>query len=69
MSGWYLFNGASYRDTDWFIVVLDEEGAGFIDCTIDAESGTYLFELFPRTAPRRPWPSWSRSSAAAIPRT
>jgi hypothetical protein len=48
VSGWYLFNGNNYRDTDWFIVVLNEDGAGFIDCTIDAELGTYLFELFPQ---------------------
>jgi hypothetical protein len=48
VSGWYSFQGLSYRDTDWFIVVLDEDGAGFIDCTIDALSGTFMFELFPQ---------------------
>jgi len=45
ISGWY---DDGFRDTDWFTVLLWEDGAGYIDCNIDAEQGTYLFELFPQ---------------------
>jgi hypothetical protein len=36
------------RDTDWFIGVFASYGPGYIDCTLDAEQGTYLFELSPQ---------------------
>jgi hypothetical protein len=43
--GWYDGNT---RDTDWFTVVLQEGGAGFIELVLDAEQESYLFELGPQ---------------------
>ncbi len=46
MAGWYLYQGSSYRDTDWFILIKGPAGA--IEIAADAESATYLFELGPQ---------------------
>jgi len=46
VSGWYLFQGSNYRDTDWMWVYMGPTGS--IDVTIDAEAATYFFELFPQ---------------------
>jgi hypothetical protein len=46
VSGWYLYQGSNYRDTDWLIVRMG--ATGVIDITIDAEYAAYLFELFPQ---------------------
>jgi len=43
VSGWYFFNGASYRDTDWFTLTCGMAGA--IEVTADAEYLSYIFEL------------------------
>jgi hypothetical protein len=46
VSGWYLNQGATYRDTDWFIVTLP--GDGVLEITGDAEERCYMFELGPQ---------------------
>ena len=43
VAGWYLSDGSSFRDTDWFGAYIGENG--FIEVTADAESSTYIFEL------------------------
>jgi hypothetical protein len=43
IAGWYVFEGANYRDTDWFIATVGENG--FIIVTVDAQSATNIFEL------------------------
>ena len=45
VSGWYLFQGLQYRDTDWFELVVPE--SGFIEILGDAEQPTYLLEIGP----------------------
>ncbi len=46
VSGWYNFQGATYRDTDWYILI---SGPGeSIEITGDAESETFMFELGPQ---------------------
>jgi hypothetical protein len=42
-SGWY---DDGFRDTDWFTLVLG--AAGVAEVTIEAERGTYFFELWPQ---------------------
>lgn len=44
-SGWYVFQGADWRDTDWFIVHLDYDG--HISIAIDAEEPVFMFQLAP----------------------
>ena len=46
VSGWYLFEGSNYRDTDWFEIVVPN--SGFIEVLGDAEYATYMFELAPQ---------------------
>jgi hypothetical protein len=41
-SGTYLYNGANYRDTDWFIV---NAGGSSLTASITPEYATYLFQL------------------------
>jgi len=45
VAGWYLYQGAESRDTDWFSIMMGT--GGVVSVTIDAEQPTYLFELFP----------------------
>jgi hypothetical protein len=45
VSGWYLFDGADFRDTDWFLLTMGPER---IEITADAEQESYLFELGPQ---------------------
>jgi len=44
-SGWYDYEGSEFRDTDWFITIIGEEGV--IEWTLDAEQETYGFLLGP----------------------
>jgi hypothetical protein len=46
VSGWYLFGGSQYRDTDWFWVTIPE--GGVLEVMGDAEMALYLFELSPQ---------------------
>ncbi len=47
VSGWYDDNdGVGHRDTDWFILHMGPTGS--IHITLDAESPTVMFELFPQ---------------------
>jgi hypothetical protein len=46
VSGWYLSDGANYRDTDWFEVPIGPEGV--LEIEGDAEFASYLFELAPQ---------------------
>ena len=47
VSGWYIsVDGSSYRDTDWFEIVVPD--VGFIEIIGDAEYPTYMFELGPQ---------------------
>jgi hypothetical protein len=46
VSGWYVEGYMSYRDTDWFTLILGE--AGVLDVTLLAENDTYLFEAAPQ---------------------
>ena len=46
VSGWYLFQGSNYRDTDWFELTVP--AAGYIEITGDAERPTFMFELGPQ---------------------
>jgi hypothetical protein len=43
VSGWYLYSGANYRDTDWFTVSL--EPGGELDVTLVAEQTSTLYQL------------------------
>jgi hypothetical protein len=44
-SGWY---DDGFRDTDWFEIYVAEDGPGYIECNLDAEQNTYMFELGPQ---------------------
>jgi hypothetical protein len=46
VSGWYLFNGASFRDTDWYVFQMGASGTAQI--TADAQYATNIFELGPQ---------------------
>jgi hypothetical protein len=46
VSGWYLYQGAQSRDTDWFELTVPADGN--IEITGDAEFATYMFELGPQ---------------------
>jgi hypothetical protein len=46
VSGWYHHHGASYRDTDWFLVPAGFTGE--VTATAQAEIDCYLFELWPQ---------------------
>jgi hypothetical protein len=46
VSGWYLYAGSQYRDTDWYI--LTTAYAGIVEITADAEYAIYIFELGPQ---------------------
>ena len=46
VSGWYPFDGESFRDTDWYIMNMGPAGA--IEIEMDAELPTYFFELSPQ---------------------
>jgi hypothetical protein len=46
VSGWYLFDGSDYRDTDWYLLTMGRGGS--IEVTGDAEYATYLFEIGPQ---------------------
>jgi hypothetical protein len=43
VSGWYMSNGASTRDTDWFTLPANYDGT--IEVVADAEYASYIFEL------------------------
>ncbi len=45
VSGWYMFNGNNYRDTDWFHIYAGPSGA--VEITADAEQPTYFLEFAP----------------------
>ena len=45
-SGWYLNMGTEARDTDWFVVPIDQ--FGLAEVYVDAEFPTYVFELGPQ---------------------
>ncbi len=45
-SGWYLFGGSDYRDTDWYLLTMGTGGT--IEATVCAETATYFFELGPQ---------------------
>ena len=45
ISGWYSFQGASYRDTDWFTTASTEDG--YITASCVAEYDVFLFVLLP----------------------
>jgi hypothetical protein len=49
VSGWYFFNGLTYRDTDWLLLTMGP--GGVIDITVDAEYPTSIFELLPQSCP------------------
>jgi hypothetical protein len=44
VSGWYLFNGQSQRDTDWFHIYAGSTGT--VEFSADAEHETYFWEMF-----------------------
>jgi len=46
VSGFYLLDGANFRDTDWFLV--DIPDGGVLTITGDAEEESYIFELGPQ---------------------
>ncbi len=46
VSGFYIYQGSNYRDTDWFTITMPDEG--FLEITGDAELATYMFELGPQ---------------------
>jgi hypothetical protein len=46
VSGWYPFEGATNRDTDWFLLTLPASGT--LEITGDGAFETYLFELGPQ---------------------
>jgi len=43
VSGWYLYEDSSNRDTDWFVVHIGPSGQ--VELTADGEQPTYVFEL------------------------
>lgn len=45
-TGWFTYQGAHFRDTDWFIARIGASGS--IQIRGDAEYETYLFELGPQ---------------------
>lgn len=45
-SGWFIYQGSDYRDTDWFVATFGE--TGMIEVTADAEQMIYIFELGPQ---------------------
>jgi hypothetical protein len=45
-SGWFLFYGANYPDTDWFVLTFGPDG--IIELTADAEWPLYVHELGPQ---------------------
>jgi hypothetical protein len=45
-SGWYTVDGASHRDTDWFVLTMGPQGT--IEVTACAMGVTYIFELGPQ---------------------
>jgi hypothetical protein len=45
-SGWFLFEGSNYRDTDWFTITLPADGT--LEIIGDADQPTYMFELGPQ---------------------
>jgi hypothetical protein len=45
ISGWYHFNGAEFRDTDWFVATIGAGGA--IAVLADADVATYFMHLAP----------------------
>ncbi len=48
VSGWYLFQGSNFRDTDWLCLTMGPQGQwGQIEIVGEAEYATYLFELGP----------------------
>jgi hypothetical protein len=47
VSGWYLFQGSQYRDTDWFWMNIP--AGGVLEIVGDAEFATYMFELGPQS--------------------
>jgi hypothetical protein len=46
VSGWYLYQGYPYRDTDWFTATIGAAGA--VTVTADAEVEAYVLELGPQ---------------------
>ncbi len=46
VSGWYLYEGSTNRDTDWFTVTLPASGT--LTITGDADYHSYIFELGPQ---------------------
>jgi hypothetical protein len=44
-AGWYTFQGADYRDTDWLSVIAGP--GGVVTATLDAEWRTHLYRLAP----------------------
>ncbi len=46
VSGWYLSEGANFRDTDWFLI--DIPASGVLEIIGDAALETYMFELGPQ---------------------
>ncbi len=44
VSGWYLFDGSNYRDTDWFYIYAGPTGV--VEFTADGEYETYFWELY-----------------------
>jgi len=45
-SGWFLYDGSDFRDTDWFVATFGPDG--IIELTADAEWPLYVFELGPQ---------------------
>ena len=45
VSGFYMFAGSPYRDTDWFEIMIPE--GGVLEITGDAELASWMFELSP----------------------
>ena len=46
VSGWYIFAGSTYRDTDWFTIEIP--AGGVLEVTGDAELACNMFELGPQ---------------------
>jgi hypothetical protein len=46
VSGWYMFNGQLYLDTDWYTLCIGSTGCIVIEA--DAELPTYILELGPQ---------------------
>jgi hypothetical protein len=47
VSGWYLYGGSQYRDTDWYRLVMGP--TGMIEVEAGAEISTLLYELGPQS--------------------